>query len=462
MEQPLLGKKSLFSIKAKKEGLNFFQLALPMFFTQLALQLVQVNSVIQSGNYSSDVLAGILLAGNLWFPIFIGLGGIIFFVTPMVAQLYGAKRIEETGYIVRQAMWLCIPIVALGMLILSQGPKILELAKVDQEIIFHADEYLSYFIFALPAILLSQPLRSLSEGITKPIPITIANLIMLLIAIFCNYAFIYGNFGFPEMGAKGAGLSAIISTWTAFTGLSIYFGIAKIYKPTNLFSNLELPDSKTVKEIMKGGLPIGFGNFIELSMFSGAGILLGRLGSDVIAAHGIALNIGGLLFMVPLAVGNAAAVRVGNNIGSGNPIAAKYSSYFSMRLAVLLGMINSLLLILFSEVLISNIYTSQSEVISLAVILLYFAAFFQVADGLIMGGVGSLRGYKYTFVPMLIMAFSYWAIGMPIGIGLSITNIFGEPIGAIGMWIGMSAGLSVAAVLIVYRVRVISKEFING
>ena len=133
-----------------------------------------------------------------------------------------------------------------------------------------------------------------------------------------------------------------------------------------------------------------------------------------------------------------------------------------MRLAVLLGMINSLLLILFSEVLISNIYTSQSEVISLAVILLYFAAFFQVADGLIMGGVGSLRGYKYTFVPMLIMAFSYWAIGMPIGIGLSITNIFGEPIGAIGMWIGMSAGLSVAAVLIVYRVRVISKEFING
>ena len=106
MEQPLNQSKSLLSSKAQDEAYSFFKLAAPMFLTQLALQLIQVNSVIQSGNYSTDVQAGIMLAGNLWFPIMVGIGGILFFVTPMVAQLFGAKKIAEIGPLVRQAIWL--------------------------------------------------------------------------------------------------------------------------------------------------------------------------------------------------------------------------------------------------------------------------------------------------------------------------------------------------------------------
>ena len=109
---------------------------------------------------------------------------------------------------------------------------------------------------------------------------------------------------------------------------------------TEFFSKFEFPDFKILHEILRGGIPVGLGNFIELSMFSGAGIILGRFGSEVIAANGIALTIGGLFFMVPLSIGNAAAVRVGNNVGAKNLKGAKYSSYFSLRLSTVCALIN--------------------------------------------------------------------------------------------------------------------------
>ena len=459
MEQPLDSKKSLFSKRAQTEALSFFKLAVPMFLTQLALQLIQVNSVIQSGNYSTDVQAGIMLAGNLWFPIMVGIGGVLFFVTPMVAQLYGARNLKEIGPLARQAIWLSIPIVLFGMFVLSQASWILTVAKVDPNIIFYSEEYLSYFIFALPAILLSQPLRSLCEGVTKPLPITLLNILMLLIAIIANYTFIYGNFGFPEMGARGAGLSAVIGTWTSFIILIIYLRFKSAYG-TEFFSKFEFPNFKILHEILRGGIPVGLGNFIELSMFSGAGIILGRFGSEVIAANGIALTIGGLFFMVPLSIGNAAAVRVGNNVGAKNLKGAKYSSYFSLRLATVCALIMSLTIIVNAEFL-SGLLNSNPKVVSLAVILLGFAAFFQVADGLAMASIGSLRGYKDTFGPMKILAVSYWGVGLPVGIILSITNLITEQMGAVGMWAGMAFGLLVAAVLMVRRVRLISSRFIN-
>tara|TARA_B000000557_G_scaffold69803_1_gene55090 strand:+ start:2472 stop:3857 length:1386 start_codon:yes stop_codon:yes gene_type:complete len=459
MEQPLDSKKSLFSKRAQTEALSFFKLAVPMFLTQLALQLIQVNSVIQSGNYSTDVQAGIMLAGNLWFPIMVGIGGVLFFVTPMVAQLYGARNLKEIGPLARQAIWLSIPIVLFGMFVLSQASWILTVAKVDPNIIFYSEEYLSYFTFALPAILLSQPLRSLCEGVTKPLPITLLNILMLLIAIIANYTFIYGNFGFPEMGARGAGLSAVIGTWTSFIILIIYLRFKSAYG-TEFFSKFEFPNFKILHEILRGGIPVGLGNFIELSMFSGAGIILGRFGSEVIAANGIALTIGGLFFMVPLSIGNAAAVRVGNNVGAKNLKGAKYSSYFSLRLATVCALMMSLTIIVNAEFL-SGLLNSNPKVVSLAVILLGFAAFFQVADGLAMASIGSLRGYKDTFGPMKILAVSYWGVGLPVGIMLSITNLITEQMGAVGMWAGMAFGLLVAAVLMVRRVRLISSRFIN-
>ena len=164
--------------------------------------------------------------------------------------------------------------------------------------------------------------------------------------------------------------------------------------------------------------------------------------------------------MVPLAVGNAAAVRVGNNVGAKELIAAKYSAYFALRLAVICAIIASILIVTYAEFL-ASLLNQNPEVISLAVTLLFFAAFFQIADGLAMGGIGALRGYKDTFGPMKIMAISYWGIGLPVGIVLSTTSLVVDPMEAVGMWIGICLGLLVAATLMVLRVKETSNRFID-
>ena len=138
---------------------------------------------------------------------------------------------------------------------------------------------------------------------------------------------------------------------------------------------------------------MGISNFIELSMFSGATLILGRLGADVVAAHGIAINIGGFLFMVPLSVGMAASVIVGNKIGEKNLVGARYSSFYSLKFGCALAIINSIILLTFSDVLVS-FFTQDPNVMQLGIVLLMFAAFFQIADALVIGAQGSLRGYK--------------------------------------------------------------------
>ena len=446
------------SEKSTSELIQFIKLGLPMFFSQAALSLIGINAVIQSGNYSKDVLAGILTANAIWFPIFLSLGGLIFFVTPMVAQLYGARKVSEIGPLVRQAYWLMIPIILIGMTALFIVPNFLSIMDIEDEIIFHAKEYLATFTFAIPAILLMQPLRSLSEGIKRPIPITLTNTLILVLAILGNYAFIYGNWGFPEMGARGSGLSAIIGTWPSLIVLTLYIKFRKeIYAPTEFFKRFELPSFKVIKEILRGGLPMGISNFIELSMFSGATLILGRLGADVVAAHGIAINIGGFLFMVPLSIGMAASVIVGNKIGEKNLVGARYSSFYSLKFGCALGLINSIILLTFSDVLIS-FFTQDPNVMQLGIVLLMFAAFFQIADALVIGAQGSLRGYKVTLMPMFIMLISFWIFALPFGYSLAVTDFWNVQLGASGMWTGMCIGLFVCAALMVWRMNYVTSK----
>ena len=462
MEQPLSREKKFFSIspKVKEETKSFLKLAAPMFGSQVALQLIGINSVIQSGNYSSEVLAGILMANGLYWPLMFGLGGVIFFVTPMVAQLFGANKLKEIGPVVRQAMWLVIPIILFIMILLGQASKLLVFVGVEEGIIKHTDEYLSMFIFAIPPIMLSQPLRSLSEGITRPRPIMYINIGMLVMAVIGNYCFIYGNWGFPEMGARGAGLSAIIGTWTALFTLIFYVWWSKNYKSTEFFSRFDWPSLRVIKDILRGGIPLGLSNFFEIGMFSGSTLILGSLGSQVVAAHGIALNIGGLLFMVPMSIGLAAAVRVSNKVGEQDFKGARYSSFYAVKFGSSLGLINSFLLLLFAELIVSSIFTDDQVVISQAVVLLMFAALFQVADAVAMCGMGSLRGYKDTFGPMLIVFVAYWLIGLPFGYSLAVTDTWAVTLGAAGMWSGMCIGLIIAASCMLWRLNVTTNKYL--
>jgi len=186
-------------------------------------------------------------------------------------------------------------------------------------------------------------------------------------------------------------------------------------------------------------------------MFSGAAIILSVLGEIVVASHSVAINIASLFFMLPLAIGLASATRVGNLIGEQNPIQAKIASSATIIMCITGALFNSIVIMLFGS-LIVGLYTTELPVIELAASLIVFAAIFQLPDAIQMGALGSLRGYKDTFIPMVLLLISYWIFAMPIGYFL--TNFgFTAPLGAQGMWFGMIIGLTIFSILSLFRLR---------
>ena len=194
-------------------------------------------------------------------------------------------------------------------------------------------------------------------------------------------------------------------------------------------------------------------------MFSGAAIILSVLGEIVVAGHSVAINIASLFFMVPLAIGLASSTRVGNLIGERNPKQAKVAASSTIMLCMMGALMNSVIIILFGSYIV-GLYTTELPVLELAVSLIFFAAVFQLPDGIQMGALGSLRGYKDTFIPMILLLISYWIFAMPIGYFL--TNIgLSSPMGAKGMWFGMIIGLTIFSILSLFRLRWIIKRQIK-
>ncbi|HIB74583.1 MAG TPA: hypothetical protein EYO56_01715, partial [Gammaproteobacteria bacterium] len=164
---------------------------------------------------------------------------------------------------------------------------------------------------------------------------------------------------------------------------------------------------------------------------------------------------------VPLSIGMAAAVRVGNKVGERDFQAARYSSFYSLKFGGILALFNTLFLLLFAELVVSSIWPSDPEVIELAVILLMFAAFFQIPDSLAMCGMGSLRGYKDTVGPMIIMLVAYWMFALPFGYSLAITDFWTIKLGAQGMWVGMCIGLVIASALMIWRLNYTTNRYLT-
>jgi MATE family multidrug resistance protein len=184
------------------------------------------------------------------------------------------------------------------------------------------------------------------------------------------------------------------------------------------------------------------------------------LGAAVVGAHTIAINIASVFFMLPLSIGLAAATRIGNLVGESNVSQAQYASYVTVLVCFLGACFNTLCILLLRDGLVS-LYSNDVEVIAIAVNLLFFAAVFQIPDGLQMGALGSLRGYKDTFAPMLMLIVTYWFLALPVGYMLTYHGILGNPLGASGIWIGMITGLVTFSTLIIPRLRYTSNKLIQ-
>jgi MATE family multidrug resistance protein len=282
-------------------------------------------------------------------------------------------------------------------------------------------------------------------------------LISIAINTPLNYILIFGKLGMPAMGGVGCGWATAISNWIALFALWIYIHRASAFKHYHLWSSRMAPELQQFKELLRLGIPIGFTIFVEATMFSVIAVMLAPLGSIVVAGHQIALNIVSVLFMVPLSLGMALTLRISFLVGADQCESARLVARSTIFLSLGIALSFAIFLLLTKSTL-AGLYTNDIEVLEKATYLLLFGAIFQLADVMQVSAINALRGFKDTRIPMYIMLFSFWVIGIPLGYVLAFKGLMSEPLGAAGFWIGLIVGLTHAAAWLIYRLIWISRK----
>jgi len=431
------------------------RLAAPMILAQVTQMGMGVADTIMAGQVSAVDLAGVALGGNFYWPPMLLLSGTLMSLTPTISQLHGSGRQAEAGEAFRQALWIGGAGGLLMILFLNNVEPLYGLIGVDPRAVPVAVGYLQALSFAVLPMLGYFCLRYLCEGMSWTLPAMWITGGALALKIPLNYLFIYGAFGMEGLGGVGCGWASAIVITGQLLAMALIVSRSRI-RATGAFSRFSGPDSGAITRLIKLGLPIGVTTFMEVSLFAIITLLIGRLGAESVAAHMIASNVGGMTFMVPMALGMAVSIRVGFNVGAGDMPAARRSGWVAIGLSLAFAAVAAALVFTL-RVPIAGLYSSESAVLTLAVDLLLLVALYQFFDDSQVTALGALRGFKDTRTTMWVAMLSYWGVGLPVGVALGFGLVgAGDFDGVRGFWAGLIAGLGVAAVVLTLRFRWLS------
>lgn len=421
-------------------------LAFPVVAGLLSAMGMNVVDAVIAGRHGPLTLASVAMGTAVWSVVVLILIGVLMAVPPFVAQLNGRQRRAEIGALFRQALWLALALGLVLMVLVRQGGLLLDVMGVAEEVRPGAVAFLHGISWGAPALALFFCFRYLSEGVSWTVPTMVLGIAGLLALLPIGYGLAFGRWGAPELGAAGLGYATAIVLWGQALGFAAYLARARRYADLGLFERFDPPRWPPIRDLLRVGLPMGVMVFMEGSLFVATALVIGRLGTTAIAAHQIALNVASVAFMVPLGVAMATTVRVGHAVGAGDAPAVRWAAASGYSIAVLAQVVSATIMVA-GGTWIATLYTQDTQVVALAGTLLLFAAAFQLVDGVQAMSAGALRGLKDARIPMLLAGISYWGIGMPVGVWLSL----GLGQGAQGMWTGLIVGLSVAAVLLSVR-----------
>ena len=421
-------------------------IGVPIIVHNLALVGMGLTDAVMSGLLGAKTLAGVAVGSSVWAPVFLFSLGVIMAQSPTTAHLYGEGKLAHIGRYARQMAWLSVVIGVLGLLLLRNATPFMQAIHIEPEIVPVAAGYLKAIAWGMPGICLYQVLRFTSEGIGRTRVLLGVAIAGLAVNAVLDYVFMYGKLGLPAMGATGTGYATAVTEWAMFFVMFLYMRHREHYRPLELFARFDTPEMLLQRELLWLGVPMAIGIFMESSLFSGVGLIMGTLGTDIVAAHQIALNYASFVFMVPMSISLAISVRVGHALGAGDRAGARLAGLTGIGLCMCFEVLSALSMLLIPGLIVS-VYTRDPAVAAIAVSLLYMGAVMQLSDGLQVSAMGALRGYKDTRVPMLITVVAYWGVGFP------LAWVFGIPLhlSPAMIWAGFLAGLTVAAVLLTAR-----------
>ena len=413
--------------------------------------MMLVNTIV-AGRLGPEPLAGVAVGGSYYQMFWLFGLGVLMSVSPIVAHAYGAGRDEDVGRRFRQAVWLALMLAVPLVGLLACVEPMLRWFGTDARAIPHAAGYVYAMCFGMPAMLVFLAHRYTSEGIGWTRPVIYTAVVGLSTNIAGNWLFTLGGLGIPSQGARGCGIATALACWAMLATMHVYQRRHTIYRKFGLFERFDRPDRVALSEILALGLPISGSVVSEGALFAIAALLMSTLGTEIVAAHQVALSYASLMFMIPLSLHSATTIHVGHQIGRGDVVAGRNAGWSGIAMCGIIMALSSLV-ILAARDGIAAAYTTDPNVRELAVWLLLFVAVFQIPDGLQVGAAGALRGFKDANVPMALNFTAYWGIGFPAAWWFGIH----EGVGPSGIWAGLIAGLATCAVFLIWRYRRISQ-----
>ncbi|MCP4297649.1 MAG: MATE family efflux transporter [Proteobacteria bacterium] len=445
-----------FQERLLKECKKTLKIGIPITIANILAQSMGLVDTMMTGNYSTEALAAVSGSTYMIIPFIVFGASVLGASQAIIAQMYGGNRGKiPTGTVVTQGILLGLIYALFLMPIIWFAPRALVYFGFEPQVIKLSQQYISIFIWGLPASMIFFAFTSFYAGISKPVVTMYFSLLMLIVNVVGNYALIFGNFGLPEMGSAGAAITSVVAAWSGTLGIVLFTSMNRVFKSFGVFNRLFYPNITIVRQIIKIGVPSGWSTLFEVSLFTLFSLMMGHFGVKVLAANQIVLNIASMAFMVPLSLSFALTTNVGNYLGQNRFSDARFTGFTGYLVSFIFNIVSAACFFLFPEK-IAGFYTNDPELITLASELLIYAALFQLSDGIQAAGLGVLRGYKDTRIPMFANLISYWGIAVPFGYLLGFLLNFGAP----GMWIGMLVGLSVAALLHTLRFHLVSRKLI--
>ncbi|MBT4739280.1 MAG: MATE family efflux transporter [Rhodospirillaceae bacterium] len=431
-------------------------LALPLAGATLAQMGMGLTDTIMLGSVGRDALAAGGLGGAVFFMISGMFQNVVASIAILIAHARGADDTSQIDAIFRAGLVLAlIGTLPLLLMLWNVEPFLLWVGE-PPSLAADVTAYIRIIIIGTPAIMILAAMRFYLSAMNHPRLILIVSIIGLFANGLLDYGLIYGVWGLPEMGFLGAATATAVIVWVNAILTAIAIIMSPALKPKRLIAAI---DWSVFLELNKLGWPIAALFSVETLLFMVAALLMGTIGTTALAAHQVTIMIAATAFMMPLAVGQAANVRIGYHMGANLPAAARRAGFIALGIGLgIMSLTAAIMLAVPRELaLLFQLDPNNTEdavVIALVIELLSICVLFQIFDGAQAIGAGVLRGYKDTRIPMMLATLSYWGIGFSVAWTLAFPLGFGPE----GLWWGLATGLAAAAILLCGRFAIISKR----
>ena len=426
------------------------KLAAPIALTQLGQIAMMATDLAFIGRLGEDAVAAAALAGTVYFVSFTFGMGLMSAVAPLAAQAFGARNPHLIRRALRTGLWAALLIALPIMAFPLRGEQILLTlgqAGVPARL---AQQYLFGLAWGVTPALWFLAIRGFMSAINRPQPILWITLAAIPANALLAYLLIYGEFGLPRLALFGAGLATTIVNFGTFIAGLWFATRRRPFRKYHVLGHIWRIDWALMRQLLVIGAPISVTFLLEYGLFSAAALLMGLISTVALAAHQVALQVTAILFMVPFGIALAATVRVGHAVGRNDAKAARRAGLVATLLGIVLASLLTLAVVAARYAIARAFFGETSDAgaaVELTATLLLVGATFFVTDAVQTIVAGSLRGMNDTRIPLLVAAIGYWIIGFPCAYGLA----FFAQLGAVGVWIGLSGGTAIYALLLILR-----------